>query len=56
MVGIADMVHDLLDSLSLSNVTWSAWEREFIENVTQLPLNKLSTAQEQKIEELWEKL
>lgn len=51
---------DLAESLSIVNVSWSAWELEFIDSFADTVLDEkpihFSMKQVEKIEQLWDKL
>lgn len=49
-------IEDLIESLSISNVNWSAWALEFIESLGDKNFNQLTLNQQTKVEELWETL
>ena len=60
-MGIIEKIEDLANSTNCSNVTWSAWELEFIESINekyeQYGYNlQLSEKQENIINKLWERL
>jgi hypothetical protein len=57
---IYEKARDLAESLSIDNVSWNAWELEFIESFADTVLDEkpihFSVKQVEKIEELWENL
>lgn len=59
-VNTYDKARELAESLSIDNVSWSAWELEFIESFADTVLAEkpihFSMKQVEKIEELWESL
>ncbi len=56
---VREKIEDLTDTLDISNVEWDAWEREFIESMSEKlgqEIINVSTKQYTRIWELWEKI
>lgn len=53
-----EKVNDLIASADCSNVSWSAWELDFIESIKSIKEwdGDLTAKQEAKVLDLWEKL
>jgi hypothetical protein len=50
------MVEALVESLTLSNAPWSAWELEFIESLEGRSWPSLSSKQQAMVQRLYDKL
>ncbi len=51
-----EMLHDLVESLQISNVHWTSWEREFIESIKLKTYSDLSPKHRLIVVQLWEKI
>jgi len=49
-------IEELVSTLSIQNVYWTAWERAFIGKLEGKKWNWLSPKQREKVKQLWEKV